>query len=519
MSSSYLGERAQTISQKPRRLSLATVEREAKFSLPLSFDARRLGEALKPYRVGTPQVRRLHTIYYDSADLRLARWDISLRYRTGEGWTLKLPSRDSDPCKPSRLEYTFAGTDRAYLPKDALEIVSGTLRGALALPVAELRTLRIVLYVDRPTGGKAGELVCDDVHVVREGRTVRRCRQVEIEITPDADRAELDVLSRKLRRRTPAQATALTKYRFALGDANLRRETDVGAQPRRSSQSDAVRSALAPALEALMRADPHVRANDDVEWVHTARVAAGKLRSALKVYGPMLGGVWAGDARASLKRVFKLLGTVRDADVLGARVATLGANLPRNDAPGLERIVASIALSRDAAYSILHTALSEQWYITLLDALLAAACGPPPAGKDRVIRPRAFIARTMRRSWTKLRRALARIAVDASIEELHAVRTRAKRLRYVADALKPLLHDRQAHMHRRFVKRLACLQDSLGAIHDSAVDQGVLRRSLETDRFVIGELVGLETARGNALRTIWKAEWQDARCDRFRFWL
>jgi len=35
--------------------------------------------------------RRLSATHYDTDDLRLARWGASLRRRTGEGWTVKLP--------------------------------------------------------------------------------------------------------------------------------------------------------------------------------------------------------------------------------------------------------------------------------------------------------------------------------------------------------------------------------------------------------------------------------------------
>jgi CHAD domain-containing protein len=496
---------------------MTAVEREAKFSLPPTFDARRLATSLEPYRAGAPQTRRLHTIYFDSEDLRLARWDISLRYRTGEGWTLKLPSRDGDPYAPSRLECTFAGTDPARPPENALEIVSGTLRGALVRPVAELRTLRITRRIERPAGGTVGELVCDDAHVVRDGRTVRRCRQVEIELAPGAARVELYALARWLRRKTPARPTSLTKVRFALGTADVTRETHLAPLRRRSCRSDVVRCALAPALDVLVRADPHLRVNDDPEWVHAARVAARKLRSSLKVYA--LRGRWSTDARASLKRLCNLLGAVRDADVLGERVAALGASLPRDEAPAVARIAAPIGTSRDAAYALLHAALRESWYIALLDTLLAAVSdGPPLDEADRLIRPRAFVARTMRRSWKKLNRAVSHTGADASVAALHALRIFAKRSRYVADALAPLVHGNRARVRQRFLKRLARLQDQLGAIHDIAVERDALRAGDGTDRFVTGELVGLDTARGAALRNSWNGAWQDAARRRFRFW-
>ena len=69
--------------------------------------------------VGAGARRRLDATYYDTADLRLVRWGVTLRYRTGEGddggtWTLKLPTGratgrrwlrrevDRDGCRPGR---------------------------------------------------------------------------------------------------------------------------------------------------------------------------------------------------------------------------------------------------------------------------------------------------------------------------------------------------------------------------------------------------------------------------------
>lgn len=75
----------------------------------------------------------------------------------------------------------------------------------------------------------------------------------------------------------------------------------------------------------------------------------------------------------------------------------------------------------------------------------------------------------------------------------------------------------RARVRRRFVKRLARLQDRLGAIHDIAVARDTLRAHADTDRFVTGELVGFDTARGVELQNEWNAVWNDAAHHNYRF--
>ena len=503
----------------PLQTAVITVEREATFELPLTFDARRLASALDRYRPGPAQLRRLHTIYFDSDDLRLARWDISLRYRAGEAWTVKLPTRRGDSSALTQLECTFAGTDPAGPPQGALDLLCGTLRGAPVHPVAELRTLRTASRIERLEGGAVAELVCDDVRVVRDGRIVRRCRQLEIELAAGAAPAELEALARHLRRRTLARPTSVTKVRFALGTVDLTRETRVAPLKRHPHCSEVVRCAIAPAVDTLVRADPHLLANGDPEWVHDARVATRKLRSSLKVYAPMLREPWTLHTRAALKRLGDLLGSVRDADVLGERVAALADSIPREEVTSIARITESVGASRVAAYAVLRAALREWWHLALLDTLVAAVRdGPPLASADRTVRPHALVAGAMRRPWKRLGRVASRTGDDASVAELHALRIRAKRVHYAAEAIAPLLHGRRGRKRCRFAKRLARLQDRLGVIHDIAVERDALRAGGEADRFVRGELVGLETARGAALRQGWGDLWRAAARRRFRFW-
>ena len=68
------------------------LEREVKLTVGPLFHLPDLSEVLDGFSAEGEGVQRFVTSYYDTQDLRLARWGCSLRYRTGEGWTVKLPA-------------------------------------------------------------------------------------------------------------------------------------------------------------------------------------------------------------------------------------------------------------------------------------------------------------------------------------------------------------------------------------------------------------------------------------------
>ncbi|HYZ16197.1 MAG TPA: CYTH domain-containing protein, partial [Candidatus Acidoferrum sp.] len=85
------------------------LERELKLEAPPTFSLARLEPHLDGYTASALTWRRLHTIYFDTDDLRLTRWGLSLRFRLHEGWTLKIPvPRDSRALY--REEHVFEGT-------------------------------------------------------------------------------------------------------------------------------------------------------------------------------------------------------------------------------------------------------------------------------------------------------------------------------------------------------------------------------------------------------------------------
>src|SRR4029079_11415503 len=122
-----------------RRDGPVNLEREVKLEASPAFRLPDLD--VNGVHAGPRHEERLLTARLDTVDLRIVRWGASLRHRTGEGWTVKLPvGRDGDLLE--RAEHVFPGDDPAKPPAEAVDLVAGFVRGARLRPVARLRTVR-----------------------------------------------------------------------------------------------------------------------------------------------------------------------------------------------------------------------------------------------------------------------------------------------------------------------------------------------------------------------------------------
>ncbi|HEY6117290.1 MAG TPA: CYTH domain-containing protein, partial [Candidatus Dormibacteraeota bacterium] len=154
------------------------LEREVKLGAGPAFHLPDLAGVIEGVDVGPSETVRLETVYYDTPDLRLARWGVSLRRRAGEGWTLKLPPAKGGAVL-ERDELTFEGGTKP--PQGALEVLRAYVRHASLVPVARLSTVRRRVRLVDPYGTRVAEVVDDEVSV-RDGRRVAaRFREIEVE--------------------------------------------------------------------------------------------------------------------------------------------------------------------------------------------------------------------------------------------------------------------------------------------------------------------------------------------------
>lgn len=447
------------------------LEVEAKFRVPEPFTMPPLDTSSPVVSsVEGPRYLELRAVYWDTADLRLAREGITLRCRTGEGaadgWHLKVPSGER-----ARLELSVAGDDGAP-PGTLTELVTAYTRRATLAPVATLLTTRSSWLLRGPEGEPLAEVTDDTVHVV--GADAVRLREVEVE-DKGGGVGLLDRVGRTLRSAGATPAPFLPKLVQALGE-RATGQPDV-PPPGQADRSGNAAAALAFVLRGYVRqflaADASLRARGD-DAVHQMRVSARRIRSALRAFRPLVDREWAEALRAELSWVAGSLGDARDSEVLLARLLDDVARLPVEQVigPVRARLEEELRGRHAAAGEAVGETLRSERYLDLLERLVDAARAPrttaaAEAGAAESLPP------LLARAYRRMRRAAAGVsgmpgAPDAS---WHEARIAAKRLRYTAEALAPFLGKRAAKLARRAED----VQELLGEQQDAVVARATLR--------------------------------------------
>jgi CHAD domain-containing protein len=451
-------------------------------------------------------------VYFDTPDLRLTRAGASLRYRSDDGWTVKLPeSRHSSTFV--RGEYAFVG-GAGVPPEPAVDLVRALVRSAPLGEVARLRTRRHKIRVADEHGRPIGEIDDDSVVVLAPtSRRERSFREVEIELDERAGLEAADRIARRLRSHARGGA-ARPKVKRALGGRGDA-PPDV-VPPKKVSgharTAEVVRAALASSVSRLVEHDPVVRSGDDPEGVHQARVATRRLRSDLRTFRRVLDPEWSEALRSELQWLGEGLGRVRDADVLLEELRTRVDDLTpaQQESAGalLDRLGEARRRDREALLDIMRGAR----YLALLDALVDAAAAPRFRKRRGKVAGRRAAQRVTRRPWKRLRKAVDGLAAHPSNSDLHEVRKRAKQARYAYEAVAPVT----GRPVRRTAKALAELQGVLGDLQDTVVASEWLEHAAnDTERsdtvFCAGLLAGDFAASRRRLRESWLSAWHRAR--------
>lgn len=465
--------------------------------------------------------QQLVATYYDTADLRLARAGISVRYRTGEGakgkWTVKLPDGDSGPSLVRR-EIDVNAPGRA-VPEAVASLVRAHVRSSLLAPVGELHTRRRRVELRSGAGTPLVEIADDEVSVLDGGRVALRFREIEVEVLDPAGESIVDRTVDVLVAAGAAPADQTPKIVRALGPRALAPpEVTAPELDQSASSADVVRAAIASGYLRLLQHDPGVRLGGDPEDVHQARVAARRLRSDLRTFRSLLDAERVAPLRDELQWLGTELGHVRDADVLQERLRDQAGRLPAIDARPATALLRRLDGERASARTTMLAALSSDRYLRLLDALVAAV-HRPPVTDDADAPARRALPEIVRGPWKHLQKAVESLGDRPEDAALHDVRIRAKRTRYAAEAAAPVL----GKPATRFAKAVAGVQSVLGDLQDAVVAEEWLRTAAAKgpaqQAMVAGQLIAAQRESMAASRRDWPQAWDQVAGKKLRSWL
>ena len=490
------------------------LEKEIKLGAGPGFHLPNLDDIAEGVTPTAPETLRLSTVYYDTADLRIARWGCSLRHRATEGWTVKLPS-SANGVAMEREELNFPG-GRNKPPEGATKILRAYIRHAELIPVVRLATRRQRVQLVDANGTKLAEVVDDEVSVLNGRHVASRFREVELELSEAGADLQQPVLVR-LRRAGAGAPDPTSKQIRALGP--LAQEPPEVAPVTLSAPplaKEVIQNVIAESVADLLRHDPGVRLGSDPEHVHQARVATRRLRSHLRTFQPLLDPDWVGGLRDELGWIAAELGAVRDLEVMLERLQKQTSSLPPSDARPVKSLTDSLSAEVEKERKKLDAHLGSERYVDLLERLVEGARSPlflPEAeGPAADVLPKLTFS-----SWKKLRSAVGTLPSPPADADLHNIRILAKRARYAAEAVAPAVGERA----KEFAAAAAKLQTVLGEHQDAVTMKAWLRTAAGSGRraFVAGQLVGKEdVARMKSTRQ-WRSIWKSLDRKRLRMWM
>ncbi|MFN9107722.1 MAG: CHAD domain-containing protein [Betaproteobacteria bacterium] len=481
-------------------------EVELKLLVPPAQHAR-LQSRLRAF--GVPRVQMVDSVYFDTAARALARAGLALRLRRqGRRWlqTLKtgggeaaLATRDEweVPVAAGRLQFAaLPAAARAQLRAAGVASVR-PLR-----PVYRTRFRRSAWTVERD--GATVELALDDGQIVT-GAQREPILELELELKagpaaalPALARAIMAPPRRAVLPLLPLGASKAARGQRLADQLPLRAAKASGARlgeglrPKLPAGA-ALRCVLANGLEVLLANAHGLRRRDEPEFVHQARVALRRMRSALRLL--------ARDTTvpaaliSELRWLASALGPARDADVLvtstlpavlaaltappsAAQSAAASAawSAPPSAPPSAEKagavrsLLAAARRRRVRGRRLARAAVGSGRFALLALDLLAWTRSPHDE-RERTLRQLA--PRRLASAHRRLLRA-GRFFAALPPAEQHAVRILGKRLRYALDLFAPALPAPAAAAAANYGAVLAQLQEELGALNDAAVAAATL---------------------------------------------
>ncbi|MFT4043467.1 MAG: CYTH and CHAD domain-containing protein [Gordonia sp. (in: high G+C Gram-positive bacteria)] len=470
------------------------VEVELKFDVDTGVRAPDLSVLPGVASATPPETFALEATYFDTENLDLATNRITLRRRRGghdEGWHLKRPSNVPGARRELQIGFAEAPAD-GDIPDALLVPVLALIRRRPLIPIAVISTSRTITTLLGTDDQPLAEFADDHVTArsLLPGGSTQQWPEWEFELLSGGDQRLLKAAQKLLRGAGGQPPASASKLARAIGSTPA-----VAASPelsRRPTALELVITDIAAHRNTLIAYDPLVRI-DAHDAVHQMRVAARRLRSVLSGFPTVLDPARTAAVAGELKLLARILGEARDSEVQ----LTIAASLLRDESAS-EALIAALSGTEstvhERAITAAHAAMNSERYFRLLDAIdtLVAA---PPAGPDADTPAIAAVDTAIAKSRKHIRNAQDALAglPEGSPEwsaQIHVIRKRAKRLRYIIAAAEPLGKKK----HRAIATAAKQIQATLGEYNDTHINRARIAdiaaagQLSGSDMFILGRI-------------------------------
>lgn len=425
--------------------------------------------------------RHLKSVYYDTPERTLRRDGLSLRVRQSGArfvQTIKTDAAD-DPLRRGEWEASVPSLapDLALAMPFILEKLRVNLEARPLEAVFTADIHRHARIVDLPSGTVE---IAFDQGLLTAGDRSLPVSEIELELKGGSAGTIYEIA---LRLAEHGSVKPSIRSKSARGFDLAAGTPPLVSRPRklRLDPSVALDEAFATILRScflhLLQSLPAAEDGRNPEGVHQLRVALRRLRSVLDLMRSA-GALSNLDAlRSEARWLAQDLSAARDWDVF--QLATLPAIAKACPmVPGFDALERVAAERQSDAYRKAHHALDDRRCARFLIGLggwietRGWRNGVTAEDLGLLAEPAVnFAERILSEQYAKVLKRGRRFR-SLTVEELHRVRLATKRLRYLGEFLLPLFPDRKSA--RKFSRKLAGLQEELGAFNDMAITASLL---------------------------------------------
>jgi inorganic triphosphatase YgiF len=424
-----------------------------------------------------PKTRKLTSIYFDTDDFVLKNQAIALRVRrSGRQWIQTVKGGGSVQAGLHQRDEWEAPV--AHGTPDFTKIADP---GLIALfsdealrqrlyPIFATEFSRTVWLLETEAGDRV-EMALDRGEI-RAGQSSAPICEVELELKV-GNPAALYELALALYEAVPLHPENASKADrgYALcapQDAALPVKATLPEVGREMTVDGAFRAIAWNCIGQLQDNRSRLQQGYDPELVHQMRVAVRRLRSALGLFAAAAPGIEDAGVTAELRWLVGELGPARDWDVfLGEMLPPVIAALPGEEGLAwLQRQADKVCLEkREQACAAAAGQRYSEIMLRLGAWLWRAPWRTTAVAADLDMPVPVFAAQMLERRYRQVCRR-GRQLKALTVEQRHALRISAKKLRYAAEFFSGLYPDKAA---KRYIQALSHLQDEFGALNDQAV--------------------------------------------------